>query len=182
MQLKFYQDNELPIEIKWQILSFLRVEWPDGFVGKNQLRDWITSECLHPVHFVLIENNLLVSFVGVVWKELEHAGNTYKTYGLSGVFTYPSFRKHGYGLQLVKTAKEYIDKQDGDIVLFTSMKKGFYEKATFILMNNSILLEGDPKQPTKHNEDIFMLFLSGKGKAARKDFETKPIYFGEDTW
>ena len=177
-----YKDSELPSHIKWQVVSFLRSQWPDGFEGKNKMRDWITPEYQHPLHFVLMEKDLLVSFVGVVWKELEHIGITYKTYGLSGVFTYPSFRKRGYGLQLVKSAKEYIEKQDGDITLFTSLQKGFYEKAGFIRLDSAKLLEGDSKNPKEHEEPVFMLFQSEKGKTHRKDFETKPIYFGEDTW
>lgn len=178
-----YQNNELPSLIKWQVVSFTRIVWPEGFVGENQFRDWISPEKYHPLHFVFMANDLLVSYVGVVWKELEHIGVTYKTYGLSGVFTYPSFRNQGYGLQLVKSAKEYIEKQqDGDIVLFPSMQKGFYEKTGFILMEHAKLFEGNTKQPKEHNEQVFMLFLSEKGNEHRKDFETKPIYFGENVW
>ena len=177
-----YNESEIPPQIKWQIISFLRVQWPDGFVGKNQYRNWISPEYQHPFHFVLMENDLLVSFVGVVWKNLDHAGETYKTYGLSGVFTYPSFRKKGYGLQLVKSARDYIEKQDGDIVLFTSTQKGFYEKAGFIKLEGVKLLEGARNNAVVHDEPVFVLFLSEKGKAHRNDFETKPIYFGENTW
>jgi predicted acetyltransferase len=177
-----YKDEQLPSHIKWQIISFFRVEWSNGFSGKNQSRDWISSPNDHPIYFVLMENDLLVGFVGVVWKNLEHNGIQYKTYGLSGVFTYPPFRKQGYGLQLVKSAKEYIEKQDGDIVLFTSIQKGFYEKAGFIRIDTAKLLEGDPENPKIHEEDVFMLLLLDKGKGGRNDFETKPIYFGRDIW
>ena len=178
-----YKTGELPTEIKWQVLSFIRAQWPEGFQGKNRLRDWITKEELHPVSFVRTENNLVVSYTEAVWKNLEHNGITYKTYGLTGVFTYPSFRKEGHGLAVVRAAKKYIKEQkDGDIVLFTSIHRGFYEKAGFIYMNNIKLLEGDPQHPKEHDEHVFMLFLSEKGKARRKDFEKKPIYFGENTW
>jgi len=98
---QIYQDKELPEPFKWQVLDFLRIVWSDGFEGKNSTRDWITKSSHHPLHFVLIEsNNLLVSYVGVVWKYLEHAGEAYKMYGLSGVFTYPQFRGQHYGLNL----------------------------------------------------------------------------------
>src|SRR5690348_5357747 len=93
IQQFMYKDTEFPSHIKWQVISFTRMQWPEGFVGKNQFRDWITPEKYHSLHFVLMANELLISYVGVVWKELEHAGEIYKTYGLSGVFTFPSFRK-----------------------------------------------------------------------------------------
>jgi GNAT superfamily N-acetyltransferase len=71
-----------------------------------------------------------VSRLEVVWDVLHHAGDAYTTYELSGVFTYPAFRKQGYGLQLVQSAKDYIERRgDADLVLFHSILKGFYEKA-----------------------------------------------------
>lgn len=183
VQQTIYKTGKLPSDIKWQVLSFLRIQWPEGFLGKNRLRDWITDENLHPVSFVRMENNLVLSYTEVVWKELKHCGVIYKTYGLTGVFTYPTFRKEGHGLGVVKAAKEYIKKQkDGDIVLFTSIHRGFYEKAGFTYIDNVKLFEGDSKHPKEHKENVFMLFLSEKGRAGRSDFETKPIYFGENTW
>lgn len=183
VQQFIYKTGKLPIDIKWQVLSFLRVQWPEGFQGKNRLRDWITDKKLHPVSFVCTENRLVLSYVEVVWKKLKHCGVLYKTYGLTGVFTYPSFRKEGHGLALVKTAKEYIEKQrDGDIVFFTSMINGFYDKVGFIRMERVKTLFGDPKDPKESPETAYMFFLSKKGKQRRRDFETVPVYFGENTW
>ncbi len=44
-----YESAALPPDLKCQVLSFLRVEWPDGFMGENRLRDWITKEADHPL-------------------------------------------------------------------------------------------------------------------------------------
>lgn len=160
-----YKTGKLPTDIKWQVLSFLRVQWPEGFQGKNRLCDWITDKKLRPVSFVITENNLVLSYVEVVWKNLEHCGVLYKTYGLTGVFTYPSFRKEGYGLTLIKRAKSYIEKQqDGNIVFFTSMTKDFYEKAGFIRMEQIKTLSGNPSNPKESPEAAYMLFLSEKGR------------------
>ena len=180
---QIYQDKELPEPFKWQVLDFLRIVWSDGFEGKNSTRDWITKSSHHPLHFVLIEsNNLLVSYVGVVWKYLEHAGEAYKMYGWSGVFTYPQFRGQHYGLNLVKKAKQYIEKSEADICLFPSKLTGFYEKAGFPRLKNVILIEKLGDEPVSNKENVYMLFLSEKGKTHRQDFETKPIYFGETVW
>lgn len=180
---RIFKSNELPDVLKWQILSFLRIQWPDGFVGKNKLRDWVIKGEWHPLHFVLVEeNSLLVSYLGVVWKYLKHRSVNYKTYGLSGVFTNPSFRRQGHGARLVKSAKAYIEKSGGDIALFPSTQKGFYEKAGFRRMEKVKLLKGNPSQPEEVKENEFMLFLSDKGKKGRTDFVIKPVYFGEDTW
>lgn len=182
IQQLIYEDSKLPGYLKYQAFSFLRIQYPVSFLGKNKLRNWITQSPYHPLHFVLVESDLLISYVGVVWKNLMHAGKIYKTYGLSGVFTFPSFRKQGYGLKLIKKAKEYLDKSDGDIVIFTSIHLGFYEKAGFIHLKEAKILQGNPKHPEEVKENVFMLFLSKKGKDGKKDFETLPIYFGKNTW
>lgn len=177
-----YTSNTLPQNLKNQIITFLCVQWPEGFTGKNANRDYVIKEEYHPQHFLLIEDDVVVSYVGVVWKILSHQGLNYKTYGLSGVYTKPEFRNKGYGLQLVKEAKKYIEESDGDIALFPSVLKDFYEKTGFIRLDNAKILKGDSNKPVFVNESVYMLFVSDKGKKRKKDFETIPIYFGKSTW
>jgi GNAT superfamily N-acetyltransferase len=178
----YHHPNEIPPLIHQQIVDFLRMEWPEGFMGPNRLRAWISHVEEHPVNFLLAEDGVLISHLEVVWKYLEHAGVTYKTYGLTGVFTYPQFRKQGYGLRLLKEAYSHIIKQDGDIVMFNSQTIGFYEKGGFEGMDKVVTLEGGESNPTISEGKAFMLFLSDKGKQGRKSFETQPVYFGENTW
>lgn len=182
MKLQIYTPDAMPLGYASQILSLLRAQWPEGFTGKNEARDWISREEFHPIHVVLTDGDTVLAHAGIVWKQLEHAGKGYKTYGLSGVFTHPFHRKKGYGQQVVNEAKNYIERQDGDIALFVSCIIGFYEKLGFLRPETAKILKGDPKNPTIDEETVFMLFLSDKGKAAKQDFETKPIYFGEDLW
>lgn len=103
-------------------------------------------------------------------------------YALSGMFTYPQFRKKGYGMQILMAAKQYILQQDGDMIMIHSCLNGFYEKAGFEQMPKVITLVGSPKNPKKSNQSVFVLFLTEKGKKGRKDFESEPFYFGEDLW
>ncbi len=138
---------------------------------------------MHPVTFLLEEEGVLISHLEVVWNYLHHAQVEYKAYGLTGVFTYPAFRKQGYGLQLVQSAKDYIERRgDADIVIFHSTVKGFYEHAGFECMDGLITLVGDPLNPERSDETAFMLFLSEKGNRGKKSFEIGPLYFGEKTW
>lgn len=178
-----YQQTEIPKDIHTQIVSFLRIVWPSGFMGENRLRNWISKPEYHPITFTFEEEGMLVSHVEVVWKMLGHNGVSYKAYGVSGVFTYPQFRKQGYAEQLVASAKEYMLKQpDVDIIFFTTCLLQFYEKIGFERMEHVIVHEGDPKNPTKTTDVAYMLFLSEKGKQGRKSFEETPVYFGEDLW
>jgi len=183
IQLRFFEAQHLPAHFKCQILSFMRINWFDGFQGENRLRDWITGSEMHPVHFLLEENGILISHQEVVWKPLHHAGDVYKAYGLTHLFTYPAFRGQGYGSRLLQVAKDYILQQgDADILILHTVKENLHERAGLEPMKQMITLVGDPQNPKKSNETGFMLFLSEKGKQGRKYFEEGTLYFGEETW
>jgi hypothetical protein len=184
-QISVFPDADFPENYKCQVLSFLRIVFPEGFTAENRLRDWITAPRFHPLHFLLTEAGLVVSHVEVVWKILEHAGRDYKTYGLTGVFTYPSFQHQGHGLRLIQAATQYILASDADIAMFHCKPnlEWFYRKADWIPMHNSTTWIGSKQAPVKSNELLMMRFISSQGCAARPDFENLPIDFNEDdTW
>lgn len=182
-QLQIFRNNsEIPEHIRQQIVDFLRVQWPEGFQGKNRLRNWTVNPKHNPIIFTLIEQDILISHVSVVWKHIEHEGETYKIYALSGMLTYPQFRKQGYAMKILNAAKEYMLSQDGDIIMIHSQLQGFYEKAGFEPMPHIVTLVGDPNNPTKSDEKVFMLCITQKGKKGKASFESTPFYFGEDMW
>ena len=183
IQQHIYASQDVPEGFKCQILSFVRIQWPELFRGENRLRDWTSKPELHPMTFLLEEEGVLISRLEVVWDVLAHAGETYRTYGLSGVFTYPAFRKQGYGLRLVQSAKAFIEQQaEADLVLFHSTLTGFYEQAGFERMDHLITLVGDPNLPERSPETAFMLFLSNKGRRGKSRFEQASVYVGESIW
>jgi hypothetical protein len=184
VELRFYLSEDLPPDLKWQILSFLRVAWPGGFVGENRLRDWISPPADHPSHVVLVENGLLISHAEVVWKYLDHAGERYKAYGLSGVLTYPSLRGQGYGRQVVDAGTKIIRASDADVGMFHCAHSlgPFYAKSSWIPMPGATTWVGRDNALVVSGELLMMLFLSEKGRRGRPAFEREPVYFGEDTW
>jgi GNAT superfamily N-acetyltransferase len=186
VQQLFYSSAELPADLKCQILSFMRVEWWEGFAGQNRLRDWISPAEHHPVHFVLVESGILISHTEVKWRMLDHAGETYKTYGLSGVFTYPAFRRQGYGAQIVRAGTEYIHQSDADVaVLWCDPKlEGFYAKNGWAPMHKAIsmVLHDDGNLSPAIGELLMMRFVSEKGQRNRPVFEREPIHWMGETW
>ncbi len=179
-----FAGNELPADLKCQILCAHRIEWPGGYVGENRLRDWLQRPRCHPRHVLLVEQGLLISYVGVVWKWLEHAGETYKTYGLSGVYTYPAFRREGHGRRLVDAAMAAIRGSDADVGLFMCEPRnvGFYAAAGWIPMPRSELFGGPRAAPYPSGEVTLMGFFSEKGKRGRASFASGPIFFDDDLW
>jgi GNAT superfamily N-acetyltransferase len=183
VQQQIYSSKDLPPELKWQVLSFLRIYFPDGFMGENRLRNWISQD-EHTIHIVLVEQDILISHTEVKWKQLDHAGMSYKVYGLSGVLTYPAFRGQGYGRRIVEAGTAYIRSTDADIGMFhcTPGLKGFYAKAGWIPMEHTITLVGTKHNPVRSDELMMMQFFSAKGRQGQPSFEGTSLYFGEDTW
>jgi GNAT superfamily N-acetyltransferase len=183
IQQHIFASQDVPERFKCQILSFVRIQWPELFSGKHRLRDWTSKPDLHPVTFLLEEEGVLISRLEVVWDVLAQAGETYLTYGLSGVFTYPAFRKQGNGLRLVQSAVAWIEQQaEADLVLVHSTLTGFYEQAGFERMDSLITLVGDPNLPERSPETAFLRFLSEKGKRGRSRSENASVYGGESIW
>jgi GNAT superfamily N-acetyltransferase len=184
VELVTYSDTAFPPDLECQVLSFQRIHWPEGYTGENRLRDWIHHPDQHPTHVALIEDGVLISYAGVLWKELEHAGETYKTYGLSGVLTYPAFRRQGHGRQVVAAATDYIRRSDADIGLFTCAPhlKSFYETSGWKAMEGATLFEGPRADSCRSDELLMMDFFSAKGESSRSAFISLPIYFNETLW
>lgn len=185
-ELRTYTSAALPESLKWQAVSFLRVHYPDGFINENRLRDWITKEEDHPIHIVIVEQGLLISHTNVVWKHLDHDGIMYKAYGLTGVFTYPSFRGQGYGSKVVAAGTEYILSRDADIAMFycDPSLMNFYARHGWVYMDKSVSFIEEKDQPVRVDDEILMMmFVSPKGQRGRAVFEHKPIYLRSDyTW
>jgi GNAT superfamily N-acetyltransferase len=175
----------LPEKYACQVLTFLRVQWPEGFRGENRLRDWITRPEFHPLSILLVEEDLVISHAQVVWKFLEHAGQRYKTYGITGVFTFPSFRGQGYGAQTIRAATDVILQSDADIGMFHCDPglASFYARCGWQPMENTITWIGSRDAPVKAGELMMMQFISEKGIRGRETFQNEAVFFDEDsTW
>jgi len=184
VQQLFYTSDDLPLTLKCQILSFMRVVWWEGFAGENQLRDWISHPSNHPAHIICVEQNILIAHTEIVWKYLDHAGVTYKAYGLSGVFTYPAFRGQGYGRRIVDAGTAYIMASDADIGIFhcDHHLENFYIGSGWAPMHGATTYIGSDNDWTESEELMMMRFITEKGRRGRSTFETEPIYFGASTW
>ena len=181
----YLSDQELPDEIKAQILLLAKQFFPEGFIGENANRDWINKPDYQSIHVVVTDdNNEVISYCSVVQKQLKHVGQTYVCWGLTAVLTNPKFQKQGFGKRAVAIGTEMIKQSKADIGMFNCAPslECFYSQNGWIPMKQSITLVGDKDNPTASDELLMMLFLSQKAITHRADFENNPIYFGEETW
>ena len=179
-----FPSSDLPPHLKCQILSFIRVEWWWVFQGKNQFWDY-TIKDTHPVNVIIHEQDVIISHVEVNWRMLTHKAKSYKVYGLSAVFTYPAFRKQGFGKQAVQAATDYIQQSDADIAMLFCLPhlKGFYEACGWTYMQNTSTLYGNPDIPEQDDEVILLMsFVSNTAKQDRNQFDDTSIYVGKYTW
>ena len=183
MEIQVFPSNaDLPDHLRWQIISIIRMEWHEtagDYTGPQALPDaW------HPSHVVGTEGDALVSYAGVVWRGIEHAGQGFRTYGLSSVFTFPALRRCGFGGRLVQCASRIRQARNADIAaLFTTNgMEPFYERRGWLAMPSTEFLIGDRASPELHDAVAMMLFVSAKGNYHRSAFEHARVYFGEDSW
>jgi GNAT superfamily N-acetyltransferase len=181
--LRLIPSTELPRELKCQILSFIRVEW--WWIFRDHDRFWdYTHKSTHPVNVVITERGQVISHAEVNWRLVEHAGASYKVYGVSAVFTFPAFRQEGYGTQVIRAATDFIRGSDADVAMLFCLPQlvPFYEHVGWEAPPNAQILYGDQDYP--HEEEIAtcMLFVSERGQAAREAFSTRPVYVGGHTW
>ncbi|SDS38301.1 GNAT family N-acetyltransferase [Actinopolymorpha singaporensis] len=123
-----FADDALPAELRWQVLSFLRIVWPEGFTGDLRYRDWITRAEYQPYHLLYVADSLVVSHLEIVDHEVGCDGVTYQAQALTSVLTFPPFRREGWASRLVATACRRIEAGDGDLGLIccSPEKVGFY--------------------------------------------------------
>ena len=184
-EILFFPRQALPTYLNWQIISFIRVTAPDALVGTGWFKYWKSPYGNdNSLHVVLVENGILLSHAEVAWRYIKHAGERYKAYGLTSVFTYPGMRGRGYGSWVVRAGTRYIYESDGDIGILNCRPElaGFYAGCGWTPMKEATALFGSESDPETSDETMMMLFVSGKGKSGRSTFESGSIYVGDRLW
>ncbi len=173
---------ELPHPFYYQAQAFMRITWSDS----DDYNIDLGLEEPQIAFVVVAQGNRLISYAEVIWKTLLHADEPYKCYGLSGVLTFPAFRKRGYGGQVVEAAGKLIQEDpQADIALLWTAghNASFYIRYGWEAMPNLETLVGDPEKPTLYDEELPMMqFISARGQAARAAFASGRVYVGEEQW
>lgn len=179
-----YSASDLPTHFRWQMLDFARIQWHEDItheIGTSTLH----PDKWHPTYFILLEGDLLISAATVLWKTIMFQEQSYKMYGLGMVLTYPTYRKRGYGRQVVATATEYIQQDtEADMALLQTAPhlEHFYSEQGWEHTPNIQVLSGHPDHPIDDEGWIMMLILSDRAKQHRQNFEKTSFYLDEHIW
>ena len=179
----FASNADLPDHLRWQIISLIRIQWyktAGDYTGPSALPDeW------HPTHVVGTSGDAIVSYAGVVRRDIEHAGERFRICGLSSVYTFPARRRHGLGTRVVQRVTSIIRRSaDADLAVLFTMPglEPFYERCGWEAMPSTTFLIGSRSSPQVHGAVPMMQFVSARGRAHRPAFEHARVYFGEDAW
>ncbi|HLA42527.1 MAG TPA: GNAT family N-acetyltransferase [Aggregatilineales bacterium] len=180
--LSRFTNEDLPEHFKWQILDFVRIHWFDIF--QYELYPHAMPDDWKPIYFIVAEEQALFSHAGVVTRTVECNGETYSCTGLSGVLTYPAFRKRGYASQVLDAANEYITNSDFDMALLWTGDdmEGFYARWGWEHIPGLKTYYRDRNNPELHDPFTMIRILSDRAKANRADFAQYPVYIGEYAW
>lgn len=158
MQIKKFNPESIPDIIKYQILSFMRIEWKEGFTGRWRGRRWISRPEFNPTHFVMLDEDFVVGHAESLWRDWQHNGISYRVYGISALFVYPDYQGQGYGEQLVRTATADCAKQpDADIgMLWCEPElRAFYVRCGWEPMDSTTTLLGEEEASAQiHHDEI----------------------------
>ena len=177
-----YSQNEFPSVFKWQALAFMRTDWPYIFEGDDKFLTETYEPELNPIHFVMAQGDMLISYAAIVRTTLTHAGHTYQVYGFGNMLTFPPHRREGHGQKLLRMATEMIQQSDVDLgVLYCDAKlEPFYAAAGWAITGAPTRF-GHPSHYEDGEEERMMIFVSEKGQQNRADFENLPVYV-DWTW
>jgi GNAT superfamily N-acetyltransferase len=187
-------DNDLPSYVRWQVLSFLRMEWPFIFRGEARLTKHIHDPEFFPFHVALVEEEVLISYATILQMQLDHASATYRVAGLANVMTYPPYRNEGHATRVVREASDHIKAggcagrggggpthsvggpppADVAALFCDPALREFYARSGWEPIDGGLTLVGPAADPRPFDALRMMLFLSEKGQAGRRAFEQQP--------
>ncbi|MET9271135.1 GNAT family N-acetyltransferase [Kribbella sp. NPDC003557] len=172
-----YGPGTLPPLLKAQVLSFLRIVWPEGFTGALRYRDWITNPAYEPHHLLYVAGDLVVSHLEIVHLDVQHEGTTYAVAAPTSVLTFPSFHGEGWAGRLVTTACRRIESSTADLGLICCEphNQPFYTRTSGwpAVPEARILADGTPT-----SQAVLIRLLSEKARKA--DFRTSPLHLNDE--
>ena len=176
-----YTNETFPLYLVYQRLAFIRLLWFDRYAETPPVRMTLDPRSVR--HEVYVEGDALVSSASVIRTTVELGNETLTCYGLSGVMTYPFFRKRGLGGDLRDKVTEFIAAQpEADLGLLWTRVAPFYAAQGWVSIEGGERVYGDRANPTVRDETTMMLFLSNRANALRPALERNTLYVGERDW
>ncbi|MFJ3923914.1 GNAT family N-acetyltransferase [Streptomyces sp. NPDC090022] len=143
MRILSFAEADVPAGLAAQVAALEDEAWPGATPGHDP--------ALAPRALLLVaDDGTVAASLALLFKEIRHAGRTYRAAGLSAVVTRRALRGRGYGARLVAAARRELRGVPGlDVVLFSCDRPlaGLYESAGFTVLPGTVLVGGTPDDP-----------------------------------
>jgi GNAT superfamily N-acetyltransferase len=169
-QLRIFTDSTLPEAHEHQIRSFIRLHWHDEY--QYNIDGPLVPPERHPTHLVMAERHALFSHARVIWVPFSHAGETWRLYCLGDVFTYPAFRRRGFGAAVTAAGTERIQSDtEADVaILFCDPDNAdFYARHGWVAAPDLRATRGFGKDRDIQEGLPMLLILSERARDLRPD-------------
>ena len=172
---KSYQD--LSLQEKLKVKDLVDEIWPDSI--KEDLNIHFPDTIIES--FLLYDNHELISYVGILQKEIHFLNQTYTIAALTCVATQNKYRHQGLGLQNIVYATQWIQANPCiDFGVFSCHHEltQFYIQAGWTKENNAIIianLKDDALSSKKLGLDVLMMFVSQKALDQQNELTHYPI-------
>jgi predicted GNAT family N-acyltransferase len=178
-----WSPETLPTQWKSAVLKAMATEWPIGFTGELEGRDWIHPEDAQPRHLILWSGEEWIGHASIMHQHRIWNNQNVHLNGLSGVIIHPNWRSQGWGAQLMDLCDQALLAEDADIscLCCEAETQIFYHRWGFKALDAQIL-KGDPQAPEKENEPLMVKLHSELGRQWAQAHQQQEIYFGPYTW
>ena len=177
-----FAQADFPAVLKWQALAFMKVQWPSVFERRPFMSETYPVEH-DPIHFAIVEADALISYASIMRLAIRHADETFDTWAVGNVFTFPPYRRRGFARQVVDAATAHINDSSADVaILFCAPGTvPFYAASGWTALHGTRTFVGPAGAQRAIDLATMMLFVSGKGQGARRSFAEQPLRIAE-TW
>jgi len=182
IQFGEYVDADLPDFIRIQVLSFLRIVWPEGFTGPNRFRDWTSRSDLAPYHLIYAGGSQLVSHVEIVTTTVTVNKTPYLVKSPTAVLTFPTFRGEGWAGRLIAAAVSHIDSSGADVGVLTCAPRliDFYTRLGWTLAGGTAIMAG-PDGATWTSADVLLTRSTGpRSDNFLRDIQSHPMRVADE--
>lgn len=180
IKLVQYPQADCSEGLRKQIILLQCIAWPPTTESRIEDICWPADLDNYLTSFALVDDNIAVSHVAVLGKDITHKGQAYRTLGLSQVVTHPSYRRKGFGLQIIKQAVSFIENSNPDISIFTCLPSliSFYSQGGWEYRADICLVGGTHENPFQSDSlglATMIRFFSDKAKKHGQDFDNSDI-------
>jgi GNAT superfamily N-acetyltransferase len=182
VEIVCFPESEVPRELRFDVVRLRRQAWPsEEPLGTGPVHDPV----LNPVSMLLVDEGRVCSALDVLSKTITVGKREWAASGLSMVVTDSAVRRRGYGLRLVRAARQQIAESGADVGLFTCdvPLRRFYEKGGWELLPGTVLVGGTEAAPFPSDQFDKVTLGDFFTSAAREACETFvgvriPLYSG----